>query len=252
MWAPFVVAVLLLASIAGGVFLDSGLFARPVIAADPRAAGARIALTFDDGPNPVYTEQILDLLDAGQHRATFFVVGQRAESSPDLIAEISKRGHLVANHSFYHSNFTPFHSPARLAAELERTQSVIEKATGVRPRWFRPPIGLLSPRVVEAARRCKLDLVGWTASARDGGRRPTVGRSFDRLRCHLHPGAILVLHDSVLGGKQEPIAPALLERLLLELDRRGLQSVTLDDLFPDQHCSSTARIAGGNRARSIA
>ena len=220
----------LLGVIGWGVFsLRSGVFARPILAAS--STGNRLALTFDDGPDPEHTRAVLDLLESRGHRGTFFVIGARAEKQAALVDEIARRGHGLGNHSFAHSYLTPLRSPSRLAEELDRASSLLARASGAPPRWFRPPVGLLSPPVVEAARRAHLELVGWTASARDGVASATVEKAAARLRPHLRAGAILVLHDAVERGARAPIAAAVLAGLLDELDRRGLKSVPLDELL---------------------
>ncbi len=219
---------LLAAAIACGVaWPASGVFARPLLAVS--TSRLEVALTFDDGPNPDLTPAILEALEARGHRATFFVVGSRAERHPELLAEITRRGHGLANHSYRHSPLTPFRSPTALARELRRVGELLPGARGA--RFFRAPVGLLSPRVSAAARLAGLDLVGWTASARDGGPWTTERGALRRLVPHLAPGAILVLHDGPRALGRPPLAPVILPRLLDELDRRGLRSVPLDELL---------------------
>lgn len=225
-----VLAVLpLVGAIAIGVaFPISGVFARLV---HRGVSGRReVALTFDDGPDSRWTPALLDLLDARNHRATFFVIGERAAQNEALLQEIAFRGHEIANHSWSHSFLTPFMSPKTLADELRRTNAVVERATGRRPRWFRPPIGLLSPRVVAGAHRAELEIVCWSASARDGVAHTTADEAFNRLEPALSPGAILVLHDARLSGDGEPAARQILGRLLDRMEARGLRSVTLSEL----------------------
>ena len=113
----------------------------------------------------------------------------------------------------------------QLAAELRRTSELIRAATGRVPRWFRPPVGLLSPRVVSAAQAAGLQLVGWSATARDGVDFTGPERSLARLAKGLTEGAVLVIHDARPGG------PALLNALLELLHQRKLRSVTLDELL---------------------
>ena len=224
-------ALALFAAIGAGVFLpSSGLFARPILAVAPARAGNRVAITFDDGPDERHTRAILDLLERGGHRATFFVIGRRAEASPELVAEIVRRGHGLGNHSYGHAYTTPFQDPKKLAADLARAQELMARA-GARVRFFRPPIGLLSPRVVAAARRTHLTLVGWSATARDGRAATTADEAAARLIAAARPGAILVLHDAVERGGREPVAAAALTALLSALQARGLRSVTLDELI---------------------
>jgi len=229
-WAIGLTIAALLAAVAGGVFIQgAGLFARPVLGIDPALAAGKLALTFDDGPDPTSTRAVAELLEARGHRGTFFFIGRRAEAHPELVAELVRRGHGLGNHSYQHSHATPFFAVARLAADLERAQAVYQRAAGVRPRWLRAPVGILSPRVVGAARQARLELVGWSATARDGVN-TLVEAAAERLRRALRPGAILVLHDGAEQPGRAPIAARVLERVLDELDRRGLKSVTLDEL----------------------
>jgi peptidoglycan/xylan/chitin deacetylase (PgdA/CDA1 family) len=221
----------LLISVGGGVFLlGSGLFARPILGVHPQRAGDKLALTFDDGPDERHTRAVLDLLEARGHRATFFVIGARAAASPALLAEMVRRGHALANHSFAHSYAATVMPVAALAADLARAQALLAQA-GPPPRWFRPPVGLLSPRVTAAAARIGLTIVGWSRSARDGRASTTAARAAARLCAAARPGAILVLHDAVERGGREPIAAAALPALLDALQARGLRSVTLDQLL---------------------
>lgn len=233
-WALAVDATALVAAIGAGVFVGgSGLFARPILAVAPQRARDRLALTFDDGPDARHTRAVLDLLEARGHRATFFVIGRRAETLPEVVAEIVRRGHALGNHSWTHAYTTPFQHPRALAADLARAQELMARA-GARVRFFRPPVGLLSPRVADAARRIGLTIVGWTANARDGRAATTAEQASSRLLAAARPGAILVLHDAVERGGREPIAAAALPSLLDGLAARGLRSVTLDELIGDE------------------
>jgi peptidoglycan/xylan/chitin deacetylase (PgdA/CDA1 family) len=206
----------------GVAFHGSGVFARPLQAV--LTSRPVVAITIDDGPDPAWTPALLQVLEARGHLATFFVIGDRAERHPQLLRQIAESGHEVENHSLRHSYATPFAKVSRLAQELRRTSAVIEAATGRPPRWFRPPVGLISPRVAGAARAAGLELMGWSATARDGVDFTSAEESISRLSKGLAPGAVLVIHDARPGG------PALLSRLLDLLDARKLRSVTLDQL----------------------
>lgn len=220
----------LFVTLAVGVAMPaSGVFARPLVRA--RTGRRELALTFDDGPDPTWTLALLDLLEARRQRATFFVIGNRATQHPELLREMVRRGHEIGNHSWSHSFLTVFYSPRFLARELERTNATIAQATGVRPIWFRPPVGLLSPRVPLGTRLAGLTLVHWSATARDGVQRTTVARALARLQPAVAAGAILVMHDSRLTGNGAPIACAVVSRLLDHMEREGLVSVTLSELF---------------------
>lgn len=239
---PMLVLLALLPFIAiivvGVAFPGTGVFTRAV----HRATSGRreIALTFDDGPDARWTPPLLDLLDAHGQRATFFLIGARAELHPQIVQDIALRGHEIANHTWFHSYRTAFMSPRALASELNRTNALLERLTGKRPRWFRPPVGVLSPRVVAGAEKANVELVCWTATARDGTRHTNINEAFQRLENALKPGAILVLHDARVNdarfddGDEPPVALRVVSRLLDRMETEGLRSVTLSELCAPQ------------------
>lgn len=230
LWALLASIVLIAATVSAGTFFQaSGIFARPLLSAATRRA--EVALTFDDGPDPSTTPALLELLDARGHRATFFVIGERAARHPELLRQIAMRGHAIENHSWSHSYATPFMRALRLSRELESASGLIAAASGKRPRFFRAPVGLLSPPIAHAARLAGLQLVGWTATARDGVASTTPSRAIARLAKGLRTGAILVLHDGAIGSQRTPIAAQVLPRLLDLIEARGLRSVTLAQLL---------------------
>src|SRR5262249_7985329 len=143
---------------------------------------------------------------------------------------IVRRGHALGNHSYAHARTSPFWSVARLRADLDQATALLASA-GSPTRWYRAPVGIVSPPVAAAARAAGLTLVGWTATARAGVAGTDRDTALRRLRSSLRPGAILVLHDAAERDDRTPIAPQVLPRLLDELEQRGLRSVTLDELF---------------------
>lgn len=193
----------------------------------PAAAQARaeVALTFDDGPDPLLTPQVLDLLDQYGARASFFVIGRKAEVQPELLREIVRRGHSVENHSYRHAYTFPFFGMAYLKREVDKTQRVIGDIVGRAPAYFRAPAGLRSPLLDDVLARRGLHYVSWTRRGYDG-----VAADADlvlqRLLRDLTAGDILLLHD---GGGVQAEAPVLsvLPRLLAALAQRGLKSVSL-------------------------
>lgn len=189
-----------------------------------RRAGRRVALTFDDGPDPQRTPAVLDLLARQGVRATFFVVGARAEAHPELVRRMVAEGHVVGNHSYTHSRRFPLRSLGRTVEELRRTGEVLHRITGRQPRLFRPPFGVTNPTIARAVRRLGLDPVGWSIRSLD-----TMGQSPERVAARilrrLHPGAVILLHDRCAGSER-------LVGLLVEgLRSRGLEPVTLPELF---------------------
>ena len=194
---------------------------------------ARVALTFDDGPHPVTTRRVLEALAATRHRATFFVLGEKARRHPGVVREIHAGGHTLAVHGDSHDRFHSFRMPRTVRDEIVRAGAAVQAATGVRPRFFRPPLGHTSVTSVRGARRAGVTLVGWSSRGFDGirGRSPEavvkqVGRT-------LVDGAIVMLHDAAEHDDFEPAAVRALPRLVALLDERGLTSVGLDALLGD-------------------
>lgn len=191
------------------------------------AVKKRVALTFDDGPDPRSTPQLLELLWEQKIPATFFCIGRRVEESPELAARIVREGHILGNHSHVHSNFTNFYSRARLRAELQQAQAAIEKACGVAPKLFRPPVGLSNPNTFRAADDLKLQVIGWNIRSLD-----TITKEpkkvVARIRRNLWPGSIILLHDGNIPAEK---LIATVKSLLDTLRELGYEVVRLDELL---------------------
>ena len=194
----------------------------------------KIALTFDDGPNPAVTPLLLDLFDRHSVRATFFLIGKFARACPDLVREISARGHLIGNHTDTHANLI-FQSRAGIREELTRCQDAIAAATGEPPpRWMRPPYGYRSPLLGGEARGAgMLGIVMWSKICWDWTPQPP-RRLIERLADVARPGKtygdIVVLHDGdhrALGGDRHHVVAALAHWLPLWRDA-GNEFVTID------------------------
>lgn len=183
-----------------------------------------IALTFDDGPHPETTREVLRLLEQSHQRATFFIVGRKAAKYPDLVREIAKAGHGLGLHGFAHDWLYSLRSPAFVVRDVRKTQEAIERACGQRPKLLRPPIGYISHRTVAGAARAGVVLIGWSVRSLDGFRGADGKRVEKRIARGLVPGAIVLLHDA---SEQEDFVPASVSALwsiLQELERRGLRS----------------------------
>jgi len=155
------------------------------------ADGKRIALTFDDGPAPPFTEQILDILRARNIRATFFVCGRNVERHPDVVRRIVAEVHTLGNHTYSHP-FLCFRR-RRMAGEIDRAQEAVRKITGESPTLFRPPYGVRWLGLWQVLGERGLRLVMWSDSGLDWrqGAEAIVGTVVKELR----PGAVLLLHD---------------------------------------------------------
>ena len=165
----------------------------------PRLAGAgarhHVALTFDDGPDPVATPRFLDALDELGVRATFFVLGEQAVRHPALVAQTARRGHEVAVHGWTHERpWRP--AVAREAAGIARTARAVRDITGRRPRWYRPPYGILTSARWLAARRADLRPVLWSAWGKDWRADATPESVRALIAADLRGGGTILLHDS--------------------------------------------------------
>jgi len=156
-----------------------------------QAGRGEVALTFDDGPSP-YTARVLDVLKKNRVRATFFLCGANAERYPELVRRIRAEGHQIGNHTYSHP-YLYLMSEARIAAEIDRTQDVLEKITGARPTLFRPPFGVRWFSLWGVLRERGLTMVLWSDRGYDG-RLNAEGIAKATLE-QLTPGAIILLHD---------------------------------------------------------
>jgi peptidoglycan/xylan/chitin deacetylase (PgdA/CDA1 family) len=201
---------------------------------DRRAGGGVVALTFDDGPDPLVTPQVLDLLEGAGARATFFCIGRRAEAHPEIIAAIRERGHGIENHSYSHPNGFALRGPSGLDREVREGQDAIERSGGGRPRFFRAPAGIQNPWLPEVLDRAGLDLVSWTRRGFDTVSHDAT-RVAARLVRNLGAGDILLMHDgsaAVVDGR--PVVLEALPRVLHAISEKGLRSESLHSvLSPD-------------------
>jgi len=125
------------------------------------ASPKKLAITFDDGPNPSITPKLLDLFERYNACATFFVIGKFVRDAPDLLQETVARGHSIGNHTDTHPNLF-LRSPSRIREELEVCNGAIAEVVGTPPRWFRPPFGLRNPWVIPAVNKLGMQAVMWT------------------------------------------------------------------------------------------
>jgi peptidoglycan/xylan/chitin deacetylase (PgdA/CDA1 family) len=199
------------------------------------AARGEIALTLDDGPDPVLTPQVLDLLDAAGVQATFFVIAERAAAHPGLLHEIVRRGHGVQNHSWRHPHAFSVFGPRRIAHELQQAQAFLHAATGERPTLFRAPAGLRNVFLGPLLHGMELRLASWTRrgfDTRDGDAQ----RVLARLTRGLRGGDILLLHDGHCATTPEgrPVVLDVLPLLIAQAQQAGLRFVRLGDARPAQ------------------
>jgi peptidoglycan/xylan/chitin deacetylase (PgdA/CDA1 family) len=196
----------------------------------PAAATARneVALTIDDGPDPIVTPQVLDMLDRYAAKATFFCVGERAARYPDLCREIARRGHAVENHSQHHRHDFALLGRSGFMRELQAAQQTLTTITGQRPLFFRAPAGLRNPFLDPVLARLGLRLASWSARGFDT-RIGDVERVESRLVRGLRAGAILLLHDGNAARTRDgiPVIVEVLPAVLAAASAANLRFVTL-------------------------
>lgn len=193
------------------------------------AGRRRVALTFDDGPDPEATPRLLRLLEVRRLRATFFLVGARAERHPGLVRELVAAGHEVGNHTWRHRNAW-FLTPAETAREIERGSDILAALTGEAPRYLRPPWGIVNLVTLRTARRLGQRLVLWSIQP-EGLRPRPPDEQVRHVLARLHDGAILDLHDAEgVRGAPARLLTAL-PRLLDGLEARGYAPVSLGALL---------------------
>ena len=189
-----------------------------------------VALTFDDGPDPVFTPRILEILARFGARATFFTIGKQAEQHPEIIRAMANAGHEVGNHTYRHRPLWLL-LPRQTREEIDRGAQVLTTILGRPPRYFRPPWGQLNWQAVRHSTRVQQRRVLW--SLRAEGWLPLAGpETIVRLVAErIHPGAIIGLHDG--GGLRhtpERMAAAL-PALLGLIRERGYRCLTLSELL---------------------
>ncbi|HEY6793596.1 MAG TPA: polysaccharide deacetylase family protein [Kineosporiaceae bacterium] len=159
------------------------------------AVGRVVALTFDDGPTEQFTGHLLDLLAGAGVRATFFVIGALAERHPDLLRRVRDAGHELGNHTYDHYS-AAVRDRDQVREAVLRGSDVIERVTGARPRWLRPPRGEVTTATLLAAREAGLDLALWSVARGDAADADGAG-VLRHLTTALHPGAVVDLHDGI-------------------------------------------------------
>ena len=184
-----------------------------------------VALTFDDGPHPAHTDLILNILEKYNVKATFFVIGQNAESYPEPLKRAYREGHEIENHSYDHK--TKGKSAIELTESIQKTSRIIQELTGASPLFFRPPCGKNTEAVKAAVSELSLSPVFWTIDAEDWTGKTAETMARDILR-EAKGHEVILLHDYTCPGHHTMHAlPAIIEGLL----EKGYRFVTIAEYF---------------------
>lgn len=196
---------------------------------------SQIALTFDDGPNDIYTLKVLDVLAKHQVKATFFVVGKYVKQRPEIVRRVYEAGHLVANHTETHRNLDQVFAPTLIMRELEICQKAVEDAIGATPRYFRPPFGRCPAPAEQAAEQLGLRVVMWSVIPEDYDAAISTERIEKRVRLAVSSrsqGEIVLLHDgdgvNGIGADRQRTVDAT-EKLIAHFIARGKKFVSLNE-----------------------
>ncbi|TVP59157.1 MAG: polysaccharide deacetylase family protein [Nodularia sp. (in: Bacteria)] len=184
-----------------------------------------IALTFDDGPWPETTSQVLDILKANNIKGTFFVVGQNVKNYPNLAKRVVAEGHSIGNHTWHH--WYHYMNPQAATYEVDHTTNLIYQTTGVKTNLFRPPGGIMHNGVAAYARSRKYAIIMWSSDSLDYSR-PTVPNLVNNVFRNAEPGGIVLLHDG--GGNRSQTVKALPE-IISRFRQQGYSFVTIPELL---------------------
>jgi Predicted xylanase/chitin deacetylase len=188
-----------------------------------------LCLTFDDGPDPGLTSNVLELLGRYGFTATFFVVGNKAANHPEIVKKAFDLGHTIACHDLSHSNFSNFRMSRALLRDISASQNIIEGIIGKKPLLYRPPIGLINPHVPGVLKQLNMQCIGWNKSVRDAGNRR--GKRFKVIPKLAQPGSIILLHDCLPKQKLKMDFLEHLEKLLQAIKKKGLRAVGVGELL---------------------
>lgn len=193
-----------------------------VLPEEKKTEKKRIALTFDDGPHPIYTPQMLELLKEEQVPATFFLLGENVELYGDVVKEIAKEGHLIGNHTYHHVQITSL-SLEEACKEIQETSDLIEELTGTGTEYVRPPFGTWNEELEERLNLIpvmwSIDTKDWTTQNVDWIVRETVKHAEDH--------DIILMHDSYQSTVDA------VKRVIEQLEAEGFEFVTVDEIIMD-------------------
>ena len=183
-----------------------------------------IALSFDDGPVPEYTPQVLQVLKEESVPAAFFCIGKRIIQNQDLFRKVHEEGHIIGNHSFSHTPLFDLMPSNLMLAEVRKTDEAIKRSIGVQPKLFRPPYGVTTPAMGKVMKAGGYIAIGWNIRSLDTVARNDI-RLLNKLIRLLKPGAVILLHDT------QKITLSILPRFIQAARNEGYEFVRLDKLL---------------------
>jgi peptidoglycan/xylan/chitin deacetylase (PgdA/CDA1 family) len=195
-------------------------------------AGKRqVAITFDDGPDGLYTPKILDVLKENQAKATFFLIGTHAEANPEMVKRIVNEGHEIGNHSYDHSSL-PDVAISKFQNEILDTKKILKQISGYDPLFFRPPFTRITDEQVKWLADQKISTILWNTDTQDWKQLPAdliETKVFDQVK----PGSIIIMHSAYPDGDSLNLSGtiAALPQIIKKLRAQGLEPVTISELL---------------------
>ena len=183
----------------------------------------KIFLTFDDGPDPIFTPQILAILEKEQTRASFFVVGQRAQQYPEVIQQMNQSGHAIGIHSFEHKRLF-YQSKAFIRQQLKKSKFIVEQIIDKPVRYFRPPYGIFSPRLIQVCQEFDLKLVLWSVMSYDFDEHVSDKFILKLIETKTSGGDIIVFHDGHIKSERTVKISSPVIKILKE---KGLKFISI-------------------------
>ena len=190
----------------------------------------RIALTFDDGPDPRFTEHVLNVLNQYNVSGTFFLMGSRAIAYPEIVERINNEGHVIGNHTYFHPNLVKEADIPTLEREVTRTENTLNDIIGYRTSLFRPPYGFLYDELVEKLAEMQYLIIGWSVDSLDWEEDPPEVIASNVLD-NVHPGAIILMHDGADWDGDRTNTIAALRQIIPALQKQGYKFVTVPELL---------------------
>jgi peptidoglycan-N-acetylglucosamine deacetylase len=190
----------------------------------------RIALTFDDGPDPRFTEEVLKVLNQYNVSGTFFLMGSRAIAYPEIVKRLNNEGHVIGNHTYFHPNLVKEADIPTLEREVTRTENTLNDIIGYRTSLFRPPYGFLYNELVEKLAEMQYLIIGWSVDSLDWEEDPPEVIASTVLD-NIHPGAIILMHDGADWDGDRTNTIAALRQIIPALQKQGYEFVTVPELL---------------------
>lgn len=206
----------------GSYYISSGLFIKAILRGDKNQP--QIAITFDDGPHPVHTPAILQILKEHNVQATFFCIGEQMDGNIELMKQIIAQGHIIGNHSWQHGFWFDLQSAHNMQVELNKTNHVVQQHTGLLPNFFRPPYGVTNPNLAKAVESIGMITIGWSLRSMDTAIKDK-NNLLKRVTNRVSAGDIVLFHDTQAG------TVSALPLFIEHCKQKGLAIVPLDKLI---------------------